>query len=222
MIDAPDPFPCPHPKRDAAALAAGFAFAVALAVVVPAARGADTGGEERKFTEKERQWWAIQPVKDREVPAQAGQGWARNEIDHFVARKHAEAGLLPAAEAGKRELLRRACFDLHGLPPTPEQVAAFESNPDESGDAWEKLIDSLLASPRYGERWGQHWLDVVRWAESDGYRQDAFRPEAWPYRDYVIRSFNEDKPYDRFVREQLAGDEIDRDDPGTLIGTAFL
>ncbi|MFV1995845.1 MAG: DUF1549 and DUF1553 domain-containing protein, partial [Verrucomicrobiales bacterium] len=171
------------------------------------------------FSAEDRSWWAIAPVSDPAVPA-VGKAWARNDIDPFVARALAKAGLEPAAEAERRELVRRAFFDLHGLPPTPVQVTAFIT--DKRPDAWERLIDELLASPRYGERWGQHWLDVVRWAESDGYNQDAFRPDAWPYRDYVINSINDDKPYDRFVREQLAGDEIDPDDPNVVIGTAFL
>ena len=172
------------------------------------------------FSDEDRQWWAIQPVTDPTVPTAGNEGWARNEIDQFILRALKKAELKPAPEADRRELIRRASFDLHGLPPTPEQVAAFVN--DERPDAWERLIEDLLKSPHYGERWGQHWLDVVRWAESDGYRQDAFRPNAWPYRDYVIRSFNEDKPYDQFVREQLAGDEIDPDNPDVFIGTAYL
>ncbi len=173
----------------------------------------------REFTGEDRSWWAIQPITDPAVPAE-GEGWARTEIDRLVAGPLRESGLAPAPEADRSELVRRAFFDLHGLPPTPVEVAAFVN--DRRPDAWERLIDDLMESPRYGERWGQHWLDVVRFAESDGYRQDAFRPDAWPYRDYVIRSFNEDKPYDRFVCEQLAGDEIDPADPEVLIGTAFL
>ena len=117
-------------------------------------------------------------------------------------------------------LIRRATFDLHGLPPTPAEVEAFVD--DTSPDAYEKLIDRLLASPRYGERWGRHWLDLVRYAESDGFKQDAYRPNAWPYRDYVIQSFNDDKPYDRFVTEQLAGDEIAPGDPDALVATGYL
>ncbi|MEM7014218.1 MAG: DUF1549 and DUF1553 domain-containing protein, partial [Verrucomicrobiota bacterium] len=131
-----------------------------------------------------------------------------------------QAKLHPAEEADRYELVRRAYFDLHGLPPTPEQVEAFVN--DESPDAWPKLIQQLLDSPRYGERWAQHWLDVVRYADSDGYRADFFRPAAYRYRDYVIRSFNEDKPYDQFIKEQLAGDEIDPENPDVIIGTGFM
>lgn len=174
---------------------------------------------DKTFTDEDRKWWAIQPVADPAVPA-AGEGWARNEIDRFVARKLEEAGLQPAPEADRYELVRRAYFDLHGLPPTPQQVAAFVN--DDRPDAWQRLIRELLASPRYGERWAQHWLDVVRFAESDGYNEDAFRPGAGAYRDYVIRSLNDDKPYNQFVREQLAGDEINPDDPDVFIGTSYL
>lgn len=173
----------------------------------------------REFTAEERKWWAIQELAEPDVPA-AGKDWARNPLDQFVAARRKAAGLAAAPTAGRHELVRRAYFDLHGLPPSPEQLTAFVN--DEGPDAWERLVDELLASPRYGERWGQHWLDVVRFAESDGYRQDAFRPDAYRYRDWVVRSFNSDKPYDRFVVQQLAGDEIDPDDPDSLIGTAFL
>jgi hypothetical protein len=171
------------------------------------------------FTEEDRQWWAVQAVRDPKVPA-VDSKWAGTEIDSFIWRKLSAAGLKPAAEADRRELVRRAYFDLHGLPPTPEQVQTFLD--DRRPDAWRRLIRQLLDSPRYGERWAQHWLDVVRYAESDGYREDAFRPGASKYRDYVIRSLNNDKPYDRFVREHLAGDEIDSSDPDVFIGTAFL
>ncbi len=171
------------------------------------------------FTKKQRDYWFFQSVANQ-APPKAGGNWARNDIDRFIARKHAELKLTPASKADRRELIRRACFDLHGLPPTAAQIDAFVNDPDPK--AYEKLVDDLLASPRYGERWAQHWLDLVRYAESDGYNQDAYRPTVWRYRDYVIKSFNDDKPYDRFVREQLAGDEIAPDDPDVLIATAYL
>ncbi len=174
---------------------------------------------ERSFSDEDRSWWAIQPVQDP-TPPDAGEGWARNEIDRFVAHTLNQAGLTPARKASREELVRRAYFDLHGLPPTVEQIHAFVT--DERPDAWQRLIRDLLDSPRYGERWAQHWLDVVRYAESDGYNEDAFRPDASAFRDYVIRSFNDDKPYDQFVREHLAGDEIAPDDPNVFIGTAYL
>ncbi|MHC4995244.1 MAG: DUF1549 domain-containing protein, partial [Planctomycetota bacterium] len=159
--------------------------------------------------------WAYQPIKSP-MPPKKGV----HPIDAFVQRKLDEAGLKPAGEADKLTLIRRATYDLTGLPPTPEEVEVFLA--DDSPGAWEKLIDRLLASPRYGEQWGRHWLDVVRYADSSGFANDFERPNAWRYRDYVVRSFNEDKPYDRFVREQLAGDEIDADDPEMLIAAGFL
>ena len=118
-----------------------------------------------------------------------------------------EQELTPAPKADRRTLVRRAYLDLLGLPPSPEQVAAFVN--DRSADAWPKLVDSLLASPHYGERWARHWLDLVRYADSGGFEFDVDRPEGWRYRDYVVNAFNKDKPYAQFVREQLAGDELD-------------
>jgi len=178
--------------------------------------------DENGFTEEDREWWAIQPVKDSPPPA-AGEGWAKNAVDRFVAAKLKDNKLQPAPVASADELVRRIYFDLHGLPPTAEQVNAFEKAFAVDADkAVASLTDELLASPRYGERWGQHWLDVVRYADSDGYRADSFRPETWMYRDYVIRSINEDKPYNQFIREQLAADEFAPDDPDTVIATAFL
>ena len=178
--------------------------------------------DENGFTAEDRAWWAVQPLADAKPP-QAGSDWARNDIDRFVYAKLEEKNLEPAEVASAAELLRRMVFDVHGLPPTEEQSEAFalaySKDPDK---AVADLADELLASPRYGERWGQHWLDVVRYAESDGYRADFFRPDAWRYRDYVIDSFNTNKPYDQFVREQLAADEFAADDPDALIGTAFL
>jgi hypothetical protein len=174
------------------------------------------------FSEEEHSWWAVQPVTNPDVPS-SGKNRAHNEIDHFIHRKLASAKLKPAQEAHPRELVRRIYFDLHGLPPTPDQVEAFiQASRGNPADAYSKLIDELLASPRYGERWATHWLDVVRYAETDGYRADDFRPTAYLYRDYVIQSLNEDKPYNEFVREQLAADEFAYDEPGKLIATAFL
>src|SRR5579884_17477 len=132
--------------------------------------------------------------------------WIRNAVDAFVLSRLERAGLRPAPEADRPTLVRRLFLDLTGLPPTPEQIADFVASKDRL--AYEKLVDQLLDSPHYGEQWGRHWLDVVRFAETEGFEYDRHRPGAWRYRDYVIRSFNEDKPYDQFVREQLAGDEI--------------
>ncbi len=175
--------------------------------------------DQNGFTEEDYQWWAIQPVKDPTIP-KVKSDWVKNEIDSFILQKLNEAKLSPAPEASREELIRRASFDLHGLPPTPELVTSFVN--DKRPDAWDLAVDGLLASPRYGERWAQHWLDVVRYAESDGYRADDFRPDTYKYRDYVIRSLNQDKPYDLFVKEQLAADEFAADDPDTLVATAFL
>jgi hypothetical protein len=174
-----------------------------------------------EFTAEERGWWSFQPLKNVMPPdVSTGKAVVRNDVDRFVVAKLHDAGLEQAPEAEARELVRRLYYNLHGLPPNEEQINSYLN--DTRPDAWQRLVDELLDSPRYGMRWGQHWLDLVRYAESDGYRADAYRPDAWPYRDYVIRSFNEDKPYNQFVREQLAGDEINPGDPNILIGTAFL
>jgi hypothetical protein len=173
---------------------------------------------EKKITDADRAWWSFQPVKEPALPPADPQ--ARNEIDRFIHARLKAEGLAPAPEADRRTLLRRLTFDLHGLPPTPEEIDAFVKDP--APDAYEKQVERLLAHPRYGERWARHWLDLVRYAESDGYKQDGYRPSTWPYRDYVIRAFNEDKPYDRFVLEQLAGDEIAPDDPKVTVATGFL
>lgn len=174
------------------------------------------------ITDEDRQWWAIQPVKRPDVPSvpESLTNWVRNDVDRFIGQRLQEQGLPPAPSADRRALIRRVTFDLTGLPPTPEEVAAFVNDP--SPDAYERLVEGLLQRPEYGERWARHWLDLVRYADSDGYRADDFRPNAWRYRDYVVRSFNDDKPYDRFVREQLAGDELYPDDPAALTATGYL
>ncbi len=164
--------------------------------------------------------WAFQQIERPGLPVLAnGHKRVLNVVDHFLVSRLEELGLSFSPAAGKLIRLRRATFDLTGLPPTPSELDAFEK--DTSPDAYEKVIDRLLASPRYGERWGRHWLDLARYAETDGFEHDAARPHAWRYRDYVIRSFNEDKPYDRFVREQVAGDELWPDSPEALIATGF-
>jgi hypothetical protein len=150
-------------------------------------------------------WLLHKPVAPA-VPAVNNSAWVINPIDAFILQKLEAKGMSPAPPASKRALLRRVYFDLIGLPPTPEEVEEFENN--SAPEAYEKLIDKLLADPRYGERWARHWLDLARFAESDGFAIDGERPTAWRYRDYVIRAFNEDKPYDQFVQEQIAGDEM--------------
>jgi hypothetical protein len=165
-------------------------------------------------------WWAFQTAVKPAVPKIPGAEYpAEYPIDAFILARLQSANVNPSPEASRLALLRRASYDLHGLPPTPELVKAFLS--DNSANAWEKLIDQLLDSPRYGERWGRHWLDLVRYGDTSGFEQDPYILEAWRYRDYVIQSFNEDKPYDRFVKEQLAGDELWPDDPVARTGTGF-
>jgi hypothetical protein len=195
---------------------------VLILTVSSTIRGADAD-ETPLFTEEDYNWWAIQPLRDPDVPGSKGDSWVRNSIDQFILEKLREAKLQPAPAADPYELVRRVYFDLHGLPPSPGQVDAFVNAATvDFNQAYESLIDDLLDSTRYGERWGQHWLDVARYAESEGYRADWFRPTVYLYRDYVVESFNKDKPYDQFIKEQLAGDEINADDPATVIGTAFL
>jgi hypothetical protein len=148
--------------------------------------------------------WAYQPIQSPTPPEVADSAWAHHSIDRFIFAALEKRGLHPVEEADKRTLLRRAAFDLHGLPPTAEEVTAFMA--DASPDAWEQAIDRLLASPRYGERWGRHWMDVVRYADTAGDNSDYPIPQAWRYRNYVIDAFNADKPFDQFIREQIAGD----------------
>lgn len=152
-------------------------------------------------------------------PAVTNAAWARNDVDRFILAALEAKGLRPSPEASRQTLIRRVTFDLIGLPPTPEEVESFVR--DTSPQAWERVVDRLLASPHYGERWGRHWLDLARYADSSGFHNDLDRPHAWRYRDYVIRSFNEDKPYARFIAEQLAGDEVPGADEETLVATGF-
>jgi hypothetical protein len=175
--------------------------------------------ETRPLTERERGYWAFQLPVQAPPPA-VGRKALVNPIDRFLERAREERGLTPAPRADRLTLVRRAYLDLLGLPPSPAEVAAFMA--DASPGAWERLIDTLLASPHYGERYGRHWLDVARYADSGGFEYDVHRPNAWRYRDYVIRSFNADKPYDVFLTEQLAGDEVDRKTDDSLIATGFL
>lgn len=156
-----------------------------------------------------KQHWAFQPINDPPLPEVQDADWSRTSIDRFILARLEQAGLTPSPEADRKTLIRRATFDLIGLPPTPAEVAAFENDP--SPDAYEKLIDRLLASPRYGERWARHWLDVARYADNKGYIFFGDKKYHWAYtyRDYVIRALNDDLPYDRFIVEQLAADQLD-------------
>ena len=178
----------------------------------------DSGAEwaEESAAVEAPTWWAFKdPVKPT-VPEIAR---ASHPIDAFLLRKLEEKGLAPADRADRETLIRRLSFDLLGLPPSKEDVEAFVK--DDGPDAWERLVDTMLESPRYGEKWGRHWLDLVRYGDTSGFEQDPYTLEAWRYRDYVIDSFNEDKPYDRFVKEQLAGDEIYPDDAVARTGTGY-
>jgi hypothetical protein len=173
------------------------------------------GDKEDAFIGARGRYWAFQKVVRPAVPA-GGQ----NPIDAFILQELRRKQLEPSKPLDRAPLLRRVTFDLTGLPPTPEELDAFLK--DRSSDAYEKVVDRLLASPHYGERWGTKWLDVVRYADTNGFELDQDRPHAWRYRDYVIRCFNQDKPYDRFIREQLAGDEMFPGDHEALIATGYL
>jgi len=178
--------------------------------------------DDLKFSEAEKNYWAFQPVRKSVVPPvtnQAQRDWIKTPIDAFILKELEAKQLAPSAPADKVTLIRRATFDLTGLPPTPEVIAAFLA--DESPKAFERVVDRLLASPQYGEKWARHWLDLARYADSDGFKADDTRPNLWRYRDYVIKSFNADKPYDRFIKEQLAGDELWPEDPDALVATGF-
>lgn len=168
-----------------------------------------------------KEWWSRKPLLKPEIP-KSGE-WVRNEVDRFILAKLRANGLSPSPKATPLVLIRRLTHDLTGLPPTPEEteefLEAYEKDPDKS---YEDLVDRLLASPRYGERFARHWLDVAKYADTCGYDKDKLRPNAWPYRDYVIRAFNEDKSYDRFIKEQVAGDSLYPDTPDGILGLGFL
>jgi hypothetical protein len=175
------------------------------------------------ITDEDRKWWAIQPVANPQPPKVEDRGWGKGAVDAFLFQKLSEAGLAPAPPANAEQLCRRIYFDLIGLPPTPAETAVFVRDEKQGRQAAiEALADKLLASPRYGERWARHWLDLVRYAESDGYKADDYRETAWRYRDYVVNALNADKPYNRFVQEQLAGDELFPGDVEARTATSFL
>ncbi len=163
----------------------------------------------RRYTTDRRagfDWWSLQPLSDPDPPEVGQVTWVRNDIDRFILRRLEAAGIAPAAQADPRNLARRLYYDLIGLPPTPAQLESFLKHPTDA--AYEQLVDELLASPYYGERWGRHWLDVVRFGESDGFERNAPREGLWPYRDWVIQALNNDISYTEFVRQQLAGDVL--------------
>jgi hypothetical protein len=192
---------------------------VALAAIAAAA---DTVAPLGTYSERERRHWSFVKPSHPDIPAftsPAEKAWVANPVDAFILQRLKQEGLNPSPAADRATLVRRLYFDMLGLPPTPREVSDFVS--DKAPDAYSRLVEKLLASPHYGERWGQHWLDVVRFAETDGFEYDTHRSDAWRYRDYVIRAFNNDKPYDRFVTEQLAGDEIAPKEDETLIASGF-
>ena len=186
-----------------------------------------TGAVKGKFADAgaKKTWWAFQPVKQQAPPAVQNKSWPANPVDNFVLAKLEEKNLKPSAPADKRVLIRRLYFDLIGLPPTPAEVEAFVA--DKSANAYEKLVDKLLASPHYGERWGRHWLDVARYSDTVGdparRKESPAYPFAWTYRDYVVKAFNDDKPYDQFIREQIAADKLPNNkDRSSLAALGFI
>ena len=194
-------------------------LAAAIDQMRPPENNATAAGSHRE--------WLLRAPAVPPVPAVNKPDWVKNPIDAFILARLEAKGMTPAPPSAKRTLIRRLYFDLLGLPPPPDQIAEFLQ--DTSSGALERLVDRLLEDPRYGERWGRHWLDLVRFAESDGFAVDSERPTAWRYRDYVIRAFNRDKPYDEFIKEQLAGDEGVRgrraagNEPGeALLALGFL
>lgn len=187
----------------------------------PGATQAAAGPKKGEFviSDRDRAHWSLQPVKRPAVPAVKNAGWVKNPIDAFILAGLEAKGLVPNLPASRQELLRRVTYDLTGLPPTPAEVAAFLA--DAAPDAYPRLVERLLDSPRYGEKWARHWLDLVRYAETNSFERDNPKPNVWRYRDYVIRAFNSDKPYDLFLKEQLAGDELGRSDPDAIIATGY-
>ncbi len=173
---------------------------------------------EMVVTDEDRQHWSYRPFSAVVVPAVTDKNWCKTSIDQFILSKLEAKGLQPNSSATRRTLIRRVYFDVIGLPPSPAEIAAFEN--DSSDTAYERLVDKLLDSSHYGERWGRHWLDLTRYADSSGLETDSDRPNAYHYRDFVIRSFNDDLSYQTFVQWQLAGDEYDPDNPQALAALA--
>ncbi|WP_417747209.1 PSD1 and planctomycete cytochrome C domain-containing protein [Rosistilla oblonga] len=196
-----------------------------VAMGAPDPRATATRFVRKKIdVEKARQFWSLRPLADPPVPSPADADWPVTEIDRFIAAKLDSSGLVPTGDADKRTLIRRATFDLTGLPPSPQEIEAFVA--DDSAEAFAKVVDRLLKSPRYGERWGRHWMDLVRYADTAGDNSDFPIPEAYLYRNYIIDSFNADKPYDRFIQEQIAGDlmpaESEAEKNEQTIATGYL
>ncbi|MBC8291343.1 MAG: DUF1549 domain-containing protein, partial [Planctomycetes bacterium] len=197
-----------------------------LCLTIPGASSArvvaeddSTNPAERAVTADDREHWSYQSIRNPKPPAIKDEGWVRTPIDRFVLGRLEAEGLVPASPASPRDLLRRLYLDLIGLPPTIAEQDAFLADP--SPENLDREAAKLLKRKGYGERWARHWLDLVRYADTNGYERDGTKPEGWRYRDWVISSLNEDKPYDRFVLEQLAGDELDDASPETVIATGF-
>ncbi|MEZ0264337.1 MAG: DUF1553 domain-containing protein [Phycisphaerae bacterium] len=193
----------------------------------PDPRVSSAGSKLTGLTDTARSHWAFQPIKNPEVPAVQNKAWVKTPVDSFILAKLEANGMKPNPPAAKETLLRRATYDLTGLPPTPEEVQAFKN--DNSPNAFEKVVDRLLASPRYGERWGRFWLDSARYSDTSGQENNNLRTDyryshAWTYRDYVIKSFNDDKPYDQFLKEQIAADQLPtaKEKPETLAALGFI
>ena len=208
-------------KKKAAYLAVVWSLTGVLTLESFAAVAAEAAAEPRPARSSQSQpHWAYQPVARPALPAVQDKKWVRSPIDTLVLAQLEAKNIKPSADADKATLIRRVTLDTWGIIPTPEEVKAFVD--DKSPKAYEKLVDRLLASPRYGERWGRRWLDLTRHADSDGYNTDGTRPNMWRYRDYVIKAFNDDKPYNTFIKEQLAGDELWPDRKDALVATGFL
>ena len=182
-------------------------------------------GPSQLFAEKKL--WSLKPITEITVPANTKNDWSRNGIDNFILKKLFNESLTPSPRADRRSFIRRASYDLTGLPPSPETVKAFINDPSNDEVAFSKVIENFLSSSAYGEKWGRHWLDVVRYADTAGENSDHPIEDAWRYRNWVIESFNSDKPYDQFVREQLAGDILAKEKKGkefadNIIATGYL
>ena len=197
---------------------------VKLGATWPAEVTTPESAQASAILERGKHHWAFQPIHEPAIPPTKNGNWGVTPVDAFVLARLEAGHLHPSPKADRRTLIRRATFDLHGLPPTPDEVTAFEA--DKSPQAFENVIDRLLASPRYGERWGRYWLDVARYSDTKGYvrlKDNPLYPAAWTYRDYVVRVFNEDLPYDQFILQQLAADQLDLgDDPRQLAAMGFL
>ncbi|QDT02076.1 hypothetical protein K227x_04470 [Rubripirellula lacrimiformis] len=202
----------------------GAVISSGLPVPLPALAAEESQDESAKYVETaidpyDRDHWAFQPIANVDVPVGGGAAWGNHPIDAFLFRELERQGLRPQPPAPAHTLIRRLTFDLTGLPPTPSEIAEFQS--DDGRQAYARVVDRLLDSPRYGERWAQHWLDLARFAETDGFEHDKVRADAWTYRDWVVSALNDDMPYDEFVRRQIAGDELYPDDPSARTATRF-